>query len=368
MTSRGPKVQDFTSTDSKLAVHISTSPSYEFLLSLFVYEGKTDESPYAGTSGVTDAVTEHASPELKSALDNLAECGCGLVWLSLIGNTFEEASARESIDGLLRTVAESDPVELRRRMLVASGYKAAHGFDPAVVDRAAGGDAAALDELLDGEGKGASLRPLLELEPEATRQRMVDVMSGFYEQVWPHLDDVTTVLERDAAEKRTLAQTMSPERLVDTATNGVTFERAGWMTGVLLIPSAVVRPWVLLADHKSLQIFCYPITDEHLSADPSAPPEYLLEMFKALADEKRLRIMRVIDGGVTQLRDIAERVDLAKSTAHHHLRVLRTAGLVRTVVTEGGSRYEIRREAIPETGLLLNAFLPGEPDPTTETE
>ena len=94
MTSRGPKVQDFTSTESKLAVHISTSPSYEFLLSLFVYGGKTGESPYAGTSSVTEAVSAHGSPELKSALNNLTECGCGMVWLSLIGNAFEEVRRR----------------------------------------------------------------------------------------------------------------------------------------------------------------------------------------------------------------------------------------------------------------------------------
>ncbi len=167
------------------------------------------------------------------------------------------------------------------------------------------------------------------------------------------------MLERDAAEKEALAQTMSPERLVETATNGVTFERQGWMTGVVLIPSAVIRPWVLITNHETLQIFCYAVSEEHLAADPEAPPGYLVDMFKALADEKRLRILKIIDSGENRLSKIAEHLDVAKSTAHHHLRVLRTAGLVRTVLTDGGSRYELRREAIPETGLLLNAFLPG---------
>lgn len=366
MTTSGPRVQDFTRSESRFAVHISTSPSYEFLLSLFVYEGKPDELPYAGSSTVTAAIEEHGSEELVSALSDLAGCGCGPVWLSLIGTAFEEPDALVSVDGLIATITDFDPVELRRCMLNASGYKQAHGYDPAVVESAASGDAEAIAELEQAEGEDSSLFRLLEVEPTKTRSHIVEVMEMFHEQVWPHLEDFSTVLERDAAEKRTLARTMSPERLVDTATNGVTFERAGWMTGVLLIPSAVIRPWVLLSDHGSLQLFCYPISEEHLTADPTAPPEYLVDMFKALADENRLRILRVIDSGESRLRDIADRVDLAKSTAHHHLRVLRSAGLVRAVVTETGSRYEIRREAIPETGLLLNAFLPGDQDLMTK--
>ena len=83
-------------------------------------------------------------------------------------------------------------------------------------------------------------------------------------------------------------------------------------------------------------------------------------MFKALADEKRLRILRIVDDGETQLGKIAERADVAKSTAHHHLRVLRAAGLVRIVLSESGSRYEQRREALNEVGYLLNAFLPAD--------
>jgi len=59
------------------------------------------------------------------------------------------------------------------------------------------------------------------------------------------------------------------------------------------------------------------------------------------------------------LKELAKRVDLAKSTAHHHLRMLRSAGLVRVIVGQDDRRYSLRRDSVPETGRLLEAFLEG---------
>ena len=54
--------------------------------------------------------------------------------------------------------------------------------------------------------------------------------------------------------------------------------------------------------------------------------------------------------------EVAEHVDLAKSTAHHHLRILRSAGLVR--VTIGKTKdYSLRTDRVPEAGRLLDAYL-----------
>jgi hypothetical protein len=40
---------------------------------------------------------------------------------------------------------------------------------------------------------------------------------------------------------------------------------------------------------------------------------------------------------------------------HHHLIVLRSAGLISTVV--GAKRYRLREEAVPDVGTLLGAYL-----------
>ena len=50
-------------------------------------------------------------------------------------------------------------------------------------------------------------------------------------------------------------------------------------------------------------------------------------------------------------------VRLAKSTVHHHLSILRQAGLVRVAVSEDDKEYSLRRDALPEVGRMLAGFL-----------
>ena len=149
---------------------------------------------------------------------------------------------------------------------------------------------------------------------------------------------------------------MKAPRLVETTTNGVTFEMQADMTGVLLIPSKIIRPWTVMSDHDGMQIFAYSVADEHLHADPDAPPSYLVELYKALADARRLKMLAFLAETPRSLMEVAEHVDLAKSTAHHHLRILRSAGLVR--VTVGKTKdYSLRTDRVPEAQRLLDAYL-----------
>ena len=145
---------------------------------------------------------------------------------------------------------------------------------------------------------------------------------------------------------------------MEAATNGVTFKLQPEVSGVVLVPSAVVRPWVAITELGSLRIFVYPVSAESLSADPDAPSPWMVSFYKALADEKRLRILNLLASGPATLSEVAERVGLAKSTVIHHIRALRTAGLV--LITVGDEHeYSLRPQAVPEAGRLLQAYLSG---------
>lgn len=63
-----------------------------------------------------------------------------------------------------------------------------------------------------------------------------------------------------------------------------------------------------------------------------APPgaTAVLGVFQALADEKRLRIVEVLQAGERCVCDLQSSLDLGQSLLSHHLRVLREAGLVRS--------------------------------------
>jgi DNA-binding transcriptional ArsR family regulator len=84
----------------------------------------------------------------------------------------------------------------------------------------------------------------------------------------------------------------------------------------------------------------------------------LLRLHKALSDEKRLRMLRLLADGPATLQQLADGVGLAKSSAHHHLVILRSAGLVK-VTLERESLYTLRRDSIYDASRQLGAFLEG---------
>lgn len=57
-----------------------------------------------------------------------------------------------------------------------------------------------------------------------------------------------------------------------------------------------------------------------------------VEIFKALSDMVRLQIIRVLrdKGGEMSCGEIGEYIDIPKSTASYHFKILRTAGLTLT--------------------------------------
>ena len=80
-----------------------------------------------------------------------------------------------------------------------------------------------------------------------------------------------------------------------------------------------------------------------------------MRLSKALGDEKRLRILRVLSEGEKTLMELAEMFGVAKTTMHHHMIVLRSAGLVSVGV--GQKRYRLRTETVPDVGALLSGYL-----------
>lgn len=149
---------------------------------------------------------------------------------------------------------------------------------------------------------------------------------------------------------------MSPQKLIEIATNGLDFRAERWIRRVVLVPHVAMRPWNVSSAWEDRWIIAYPVADESLGDEREVPSARMVRLYKALSDEKRLRMLkRLVDASAT-LQELADPVGLAKSSAHHHLVILRSAGLVR-VTTELQSVYTLRTDAIPEASRLLQAFL-----------
>ena len=82
-----------------------------------------------------------------------------------------------------------------------------------------------------------------------------------------------------------------------------------------------------------------------------------MRLHRALGDESRLRILRLLAAGDLYLTEIAQALDLSKPTIKHHLAQLRAAGLV--TITEEGSLtyYSLRRDRLGEVGDDLRRFI-----------
>lgn len=73
---------------------------------------------------------------------------------------------------------------------------------------------------------------------------------------------------------------------------------------------------------------CPPLAHEPLTSDQSVQAA---AVFKALADPVRLQLFSLIashEGGQAYVCDISPAVDVSQPTVSHHLKVLRTAGLI----------------------------------------
>ena len=88
-----------------------------------------------------------------------------------------------------------------------------------------------------------------------------------------------------------------------------------------------------------------------LKAAASEDVEPSVAVFKAVADERRLRILRLLTVSELCVCDLVEIFDLEYSKLSYHLKQLREAGLVRTDRDGNFVTYELtaRGEAVAES-------------------
>lgn len=192
-------------------------------------------------------------------------------------------------------------------------------------------------------------------DPEELRKHLSVLMNGWYlAHVKPREAEITRMLERDRAQKETMLGKCPAEELVAYATDG-DYPPEPAVTRVLLIPQAIYRPWTVQADKEATKIFYYPVAEQHLfeQADPYRPPQSLVQMMKALGDEHRLRLVKILAGQEKSLQELTEQLQLGKSTVHHHLSMLRSAHLVETA----GTKYRLRKPTLDRLSLLMEQFI-----------
>lgn len=246
-----------------------------------------------------------------------------------------------SVRGFIKRVAATPAEDLLELMLAESlaDQEALPKLRGAI-----GGSGHAIEEFIaatDPELDRRGLRRLVSLAPAEAKARLVRLLREGYTRVYaPMEDEVAPLRARDVTALERRAVTATGSELVEYATGGFVIGPEAGVAGVVLSPTYFFRPYNLITAYHGVRVYIYPIQTVH---GDHAPPE-LVRLYKALGDETRLKILRLIAGREMYLQELATALGLSHVTVLHHMVVLRAAHLVQ-VVERGNLKYYRLRAA-----------------------
>src|SRR5829696_1294032 len=342
------------SRPADLAVEVDVAEAAEVLMSICALGNRVEHDTLDLGREWLEARLDTVPRDLLAGVDELL-LGSMKVAAHLLGVVLETPKPRSFASFLVR-LEETEAVEIKLHLFGGFSGSFSHLATPDVIERAARGDAEAceafLQSLVEYSEKYEATRTLLELDAEEVKARLLDVLPRWYEHVFaPTAQEWREAAERDVESKRALAGGHSPEQLVELAARGYQYTPGPGIRTIALFPSWWMRPWIVLWEHRDTKIFCYPIAP----AEEGTSPAEVARVYKALGDEGRLKLLRRLAAGPLRLSEAATELGIAKSTAHHHLAILRQAGFV-AVRDADDKVYTLRRD-LPLAGELLSGYL-----------
>ncbi|MEC5424006.1 metalloregulator ArsR/SmtB family transcription factor [Virgibacillus sp. C22-A2] len=226
-------------------------------------------------------------------------------------------------------------------------------------EQAANGNSEALLRLQEQTSENpffpAYIEFICKAEARQLKSHLIEVMTDWFEQVIePTIEKLEKILQTDTQSKARAKEKMSSEVFVEWATGGINYAPEPSIQKVLLIPHYIYRPWNVVADIEDTKVFYYPIANESVDPqDKDLPNNFLLLKHKALGDEVRMRIVKYLFERDRTLQDITEKLEMGKSTIHHHLKILRSAQLVEV----NQSKYVLKKKAIESLANELDLYL-----------
>jgi DNA-binding transcriptional ArsR family regulator len=345
-----PAVRDF-SRGPDYTIEWDVRPVYDFIFSLSEEAGSTDDLPAADRQWLADARAS-LPQDIRASVSHLVESEAAIQLASFAIERPELRTPAQFVDA----IAGEAPATVLR---ISFGPVERDARTEELLERVLAGDDAALPDLAAAlpdwlrETRLAMLR-----DPAGTHAEIVRVLRAWLGVFDAVTDRVAAMGERDYALRAADRETLAPAELIERATSGLRWLGEPGVRRVILAPSYFARPYNYLMAGADWRFFGYPLADAAFDRlHPLAPPGSVLRLHRALGDETRLRILKLLAGGDLYLTEIAQHLELSKPTIKHHLAILRSAGAV--TVTEAGSviYYTLRRQALEEASTELMRFL-----------
>jgi DNA-binding transcriptional ArsR family regulator len=356
------RVLNLSQPPSSVHVEVVYSAAAEMLMSILAI-GHVSATPLGEEIKSYDLGRERLESLRRLASDDLLEDlerlfggpgtlgeSCGKLLSNLFGFVLDAES--RDVAAFLRRLEAADATDVT---LALVGYytRSYRVVASDVIRNAVKGDDGARREFIEGararwgqeDDLVQALDHVLALGPEAVHEGLVRALRRWDEEVFSrYADEALPVLERDYKAKLKMAQGQSLERTIELATNGIQFTPETGIGRVVLTPTYILKPWVLITEYREV--------------DASLPPPQLVKLYKALGDASRLRLLQRIATGPMTLKEATELLASAKSTAYHHLAILRQAGLVWVREEANEDRtYTLRDDLIPQASELLQGYL-----------
>jgi DNA-binding transcriptional ArsR family regulator len=338
-----------------LHVRVEACAVYDFLAALFVVHRHGRGLAF----DVPDAWVERARRCLgRRSLRDLDRLSCWRGMLLSLVTLLDRRAVDDTVAGFVRHVRDAPADELMLTLLASAraarpvrqhlreALRARGAAREGALARFAGG--------LPQELRPEAAVELARTDPETVRDRLVRLVDRFYEGVYAAEEPrVVPLLRRDAERKRERGERLSPQAFVEEATGGHVLDPTQ-VTEVVVVPSYFVRPFNLIADHVGVRTYVVPLGEEESGGEPT---DLVVRVAKALGDETRLRILRMLMDREMYTQQVAEALRTSHVTAIHHLAALRAAHLIRIVERQKLKFYVLRPEGLQEAMRLLSRFL-----------
>jgi DNA-binding transcriptional ArsR family regulator len=350
-----PLLRTVGAVSGPVDVVFDVRPVYDFMISLSDDTGTTDDLPEADREwlkSARDALPGLARRDREGLLGNEAFLGA----LMLVVDRPDVRTPADLV-GLLR---EMDPRNMARQVMVDEVH---HPEMTPLVEAALQGDESVLPQIeqiirAKMDSDECALRLDLLKQPDEYHRRLLGVLEAWQVQFAKVEDRIAAMIRRDADDRVADRRTLQPEDLIDKTTGGIRWMPEAGVSKVIMAPSYFARPFNYMFSGTGWRLFAYPIADSAVDGhDPLAPPAAMVRLHRALGDETRLRILKLLTERDMYLTEIAHELGLSKPTIKHHLVMLRVAGLV--TVTEQGAAlyYSLRRDRLQEATADVRRFL-----------
>lgn len=187
------------------------------------------------------------------------------------------------------------------------------------------------------------------------KEHLISVMTLWHSEVTEQeADRLQSILQYDYQSKLEMLEKLAPEEFVQWATGGITYPPEPSVHKVLMIPQFSYRPWNIVADLEGTKVYYYPVANESIHPeDKYTPDQFLILKYKALGDEVRLKIVKMLYEKAQTLQELTDQLDVGKSTIHHHLKILRAARLVEVA----DAKYTMKPDMLTSLPAELERFL-----------